>query len=155
MIKFVKMSDEEFNIYMEKSIANYANQLITSGVCKKEDSLKMSQEAFNRFLPDGLHTKGHNVMNILDDIEKIGYIWYGPKGNSNNEEAFIYDFLIYEDFRGEGYGKESLELVEKEAKKNNFNKISLHVFGHNKTAVGLYEKMGYEPFSINMSKDIK
>ncbi|MBS4538745.1 GNAT family N-acetyltransferase [Clostridium sp. D2Q-11] len=156
MLKLIIMNNEEFDNYMENSIVHYAKELVNSGAYKEEDSLKVSKETFNRFLPDALNTKRHNIMNILNEHgEKIGMIWYGPKGNQDSDEAFIYDFSISEDFRGKGYGKECLSFIEDEAKNNNFNKISLHVFGHNKRAIGLYKKMGYEPFSMHMSKEIK
>lgn len=33
-------------------------------------------------------------------------------------------------------------------------KIGLHVFGHNKVARGLYEKLGYETTNVVMAKTI-
>ncbi|WP_419719892.1 GNAT family N-acetyltransferase [Lysinibacillus fusiformis] len=40
------------------------------------------------------------------------------------------------------------------AKQLGMNKIGLNVFGHNKIARGLYEKMGYEITNITMAKTI-
>lgn len=156
MIKLVKMNKEEFNDYMKKSINNYAKELAKSGVYKKEDCQKESENTFNSILSDGLNTKEQNLMNIVNDNnEKIGIIWYGPKGKPDSDEAFIYDFSIDEKYRGKGYGKKSIGLMEREAKNQNFNKISLHVFGHNKRAINLYKKTGFEPYSMHMSKEIK
>ncbi len=44
-----------------------------------------------------------------------------------------------------------LEVIAKEL---GMKKIGLHVFGHNKVARGLYEKLGYEITNINMIKSI-
>lgn len=155
MLRLEKMSIDDFNNYMEKSIAHYAGELVKSGAESKDSSFEASKKTFNRCLPDGIDTENHFIMNIINDKdEKIGIMWYGAKGKPDSVEAFIYDFSISEEFRGKGYGKKTLNLVEHEAKRQNFKKISLHVFGHNKRALNLYEKMGFEAYSIHMSKEI-
>lgn len=81
-------------------------------------------------------------------------IWFSQKSPTNLEEGFIYDFIIYEQYQGRGYGKAAMKKAEIVAKGMGINKIGLHVFGHNKIARGLYEKMGYEITNITMAKSI-
>lgn len=86
--------------------------------------------------------------------EKVGYLWFKENKNLEGKEAFIYDFLIFESYQGQGYGRQSLEELDKVAKEIGINKISLHVFAHNERALKLYEKMGFFATDINMSKII-
>ena len=71
------------------------------------------------------------------------------------KEAFIYDFYIFEEHQGKGYGKSSLEVLEKLVKEKGIEKLSLHVFAQNERAIHLYKKLNFEPTDITMSKRIK
>lgn len=62
--------------------------------------------------------------------------------------------MIFEQYQGQGYGKKAMKEAEIIAKQLGMNKIGLNVFGHNKIARGLYEKMGYEITNITMAKTI-
>jgi ribosomal protein S18 acetylase RimI-like enzyme len=66
--------------------------------------------------------------------------------------AFIYDFSIHPPYRRKGYGAQALRAVEVKARALGLESIGLHVFGHNRAAQALYEKLGYEVTNINMSK---
>ncbi|WP_414632650.1 GNAT family N-acetyltransferase [Clostridium sp. UBA5119] len=73
--------------------------------------------------------------------------------------AFICDFLILEKFRKQGYGKQTLLLLEKEAKVNGLNEVLLNVFKYNKPAFSLYKSLEYkirdaENENISMLKNI-
>lgn len=60
--------------------------------------------------------------------------------------------MIFEAFRGKGFGTKTLEALDILAKEMKINKIELHVFAHNKTALGLYNKVGFESTDITMAK---
>ncbi|RCK13099.1 GNAT family N-acetyltransferase [Bacillus licheniformis] len=64
----------------------------------------------------------------------------------------IYDFGLYEAYRGQGIGQQALAVLEEEAKQLGVKKLSLHVFAHNKKAKRLYEKMNFETTDLHMSK---
>ncbi|MCF7930585.1 MAG: GNAT family N-acetyltransferase [Acholeplasmataceae bacterium] len=146
------MNAYEFDHYIDEAVKNYARELTKSGSCLEKDSLAVSQKAFSNLLPDGLETKGQFLFHILNETDAvIGMIWYGHRPNN---EGFICDFSIDENFRGQGFGKKAIELIENEAKKHGIKKLSLHVFGHNFVAISLYKKLGYEIYSMNMSKEI-
>jgi ribosomal protein S18 acetylase RimI-like enzyme len=84
----------------------------------------------------------------MDEDRKIGFIWVQVKAN----RAFIYDFLIHEEYRGKGYGKQSLTAMDERLRSMNVNSVSLHVFGDNVTAQELYKKMGFEITGMQMQK---
>ncbi|WP_340454923.1 GNAT family N-acetyltransferase [Peribacillus butanolivorans] len=48
------------------------------------------------------------------------------KSPTNNDEGFIYDFIIFEQYQGLGYGKKAMKEIEIIAKELGMKKISLH-----------------------------
>lgn len=156
-IGFKEMSDEEFNEFFERSILSYSKDLIKSGMCNEETAFESSKKQFNELLPEGKYTKNNFIYIIVNnDNEELGHIWY-EKYKENI--AFICDFLILEKYRKKGYGRQTLLLVEEDAKEKGFNKIFLHVFKYNESAISLYESLGYKVFKeesagIYMIKDI-
>ena len=156
-IRFREMSDDEFEKFVENSVLDYSQDLIKSGFCSEEIAFNTAKKQFNDLLPQGKYTE-NNFLNVAvnSDNEAVGIIWY----NKYNETvAFICDFLIHEKFRKKGYGKQTLLLLEAEAKEKGYNKILLHVFAFNKTAISLYDFIGYKIVkedggSIYMMKDI-
>ncbi|MBS7687698.1 GNAT family N-acetyltransferase [Limosilactobacillus fermentum] len=56
---------------------------------------------------------------------------------------FIYDIQIYPDFQNQGFGTQALKLIATQAKALGFKSLGLHVFGHNKRAIHVYEKSGF------------
>lgn len=151
MISFTKLSKNDFNLYSKEVVEKIAKEYETSGRWSKEESIQISMEAMRSYLPDGIDTKDNYLLNIINDGKKVGMIWFGKV---KEDEVFIYDFNIYTNFQRMGYGEKALIFLETYIKSLGFNKISLHVFGHNKAALSLYEKLGYNAFSINMSKSI-
>ncbi len=90
-------------------------------------------------------------MSIYDQDKKVGYIWFEIR---QKKDAYIWDFLIFKEFRGKGYGKESLKSLEQYCKKYDVPKISLNVFGNNEIAIELYKKIGYRVIAMTMAKDL-
>lgn len=146
------MNAYEFEHYIKEAVIEYASELTKSGSCAEKDSLKESQQTFNFLLADGIKTKGQFLFHIINETNAIiGIIWFGLRPNN---EGFIYDFSILETYRSQGFGTKAMELIELEAKKHAVKKLGLRVFGHNIAAISLYKKLGYEIYSMNMSKEI-
>ena len=70
------------------------------------------------------------------------------------KSGFIFDVEIREEFRGKGYGKQIMLLIEEKARELELKSIGLHVFGYNTVAKNLYEGIGYETSSLNMIKKL-
>ena len=70
-----------------------------------------------------------------DNNENIGIIWFSSDSNHGDNELFLCDIEINKEFRGKGYGRESMDLLESKVKEFNIHTISLHVFLHNKIAI--------------------
>lgn len=157
MIKLEKMSKEDFNSYIKNAIVEYANEKVKAGTWAEKEAHKLSEETFSKLLPKGVDSERQYLFSIIDIDEqiKVGYMWFQYSESLIRKEAFIYDFYIFEQFRGKGYGTQAMNAIEDEAKKLDIDKISLHVFSHNKRAISLYKKVGYLDTDIMMSKYIK
>ena len=71
-------------------------------------------------------------------------MWFSSQSNHGDNELFLCDVEVNKEYRGKGYGRESMNLLESKVKEFNMHTISLHVFLHNKIACSLYNKIGYK-----------
>ncbi|WP_036128858.1 GNAT family N-acetyltransferase [Lysinibacillus sphaericus] len=154
MISLKPMNQEEFKQYISYAIEDYAKDKIASGNWSEDEAINLSRESFERLLPNGEKTENNHLLSIFHDDILVGMIWISQKAPKNPNEGFIYDFVIFEQYQGQGYGKKAMKEAEIIAKELGMNKIGLNVFGHNKIARGLYEKMGYKITNITMAKTI-
>ena len=107
-------------------------------------------------MPDGVNTKNQYLFQIEDSEtgQRAGIIWLNTQSESPRPQGFIYDIEIEETFRGKGYGKQAMLAIEEKARELGLKSIGLHVFAHNKVASSLYEKIGYQVKSMNMTKEL-
>jgi len=154
LINLQPMNQEEFKQYIGYAIEDYAKDKIASGNWSEDVAIDLSRETFERLLPKDEKTENNHLLSIFHNDILVGMIWISQKAPTNPSEGFIYDFVIFEQYQGQGYGKKAMKEAEIIAKALGMNKIGLNVFGHNKIARGLYEKMGYEITNITMAKTI-
>lgn len=148
MIILEPMQQEDFDRVIETEIRGYAADHVRNGNWPEEGSLERSRKEFESLLPQGVHTSNQYLWSLVDGDRKIGFIWVHVK----DSKAFIYDFLIDEGFRGQGYGKQTLEAMDEKLQSMDVNSVALHVFGDNITAQELYKKMGFEITGMHMQK---
>jgi len=65
----------------------------------------------------------------------------------------VYDIVIDEEFRGEGFGRSAMQAAEDYVKSQGGTRLALNVFGPNAVARGLYESLDYRIMKIGMRKD--
>ncbi len=157
MIELVSMDDQDLKDYLKTAIENYANEKVKSGNWGQKDAVERSKEEFKRLLPDGIRTKGQHLFVVREKNTgtKVGMIWVGIRESADEiSGAWIWDFLIYEEERGKGYGRETLRALDVALSELGQRIVSLHVFGHNEIAIELYKKSGYKTTNLVMSKEI-
>jgi len=154
MIKLVKMSKKNYDIFYEKTKTSYAEDIAISRGFSLKDSMVSASEQMNELLSAGIETSDNNFYDIICNNERIGWLWIALKEQFNIKTIFIYDIFIEENCRGKGRGRMALEKLEDVAKKININRIGLHVFRHSQNAFKLYKKMGYMEKGISMRKDL-
>lgn len=156
-ISFKELSDDEFDKFLKKSVLKYSEDLIKSGMCSKEIAFNDSKKQFDELLPQGNNTMDNFIYIVVNnENEEVGHIWYKKY---QEKVGFICDFLILEKFRKKGYGKDTLLLLENDAKGKGFKKIFFHVFKFNENAIALYKNLEYkilkeESKGLYMEKDI-
>ena len=154
MIRLVPMTETEFQAYLVDDIERYAQEHVRMGNWHSSEALQKSKDEHQRLLPDGLATQNHFFFSIEDEQRgaKVGIIWFAVY--DDRSQAFVYDFLIYEEYRRQGYGTQTLLALEAKVKELGIDKIALHVFAHNHVARALYEKTGFEITGIYMTKKL-
>ncbi|MDV4152396.1 GNAT family N-acetyltransferase [Clostridium sp. AL.422] len=140
-IKLQEMSLEDYNNYTDSAIKSYTEELLLSRRFKTLiEASKFAKLEYNDLFKEGFQTKDIFLYNIIIGEEKIGIIWFIKE----RCWGFIGDFLIYEQYRGNNYGYNTLFLLEDIAKKKGINELRLGVFRHNVKARRLYLKVGYK-----------
>lgn len=156
MVRLVSMTEGEFQIYVKRSLESYAQEHVKAGNWDPSDALQKAEKELLQLLPDGVASKSQHLLSIEDGDTgvKIGLIWFAEKLRASRPSAFIYDFLIYEEYRKKGYGRQTLTALEEKVKELGIETISLHVFGHNQAAIDLYQRAGYEITDLHMAKKV-
>src|SRR5512138_3275462 len=155
-MRLAPMTQTEYDHWIEQSIKDYAEDKIKAGTWQPADALERSAEDFRKLLPDGLGSKDQYLFMLEDEAagKKVGMIWVAVV-NWGKPKAFIYDFVVDEDQRGKGYGKQAMLALEDVVRGLGLDEIGLHVFGFNTIARDLYLKVGYEITDLHMVKKIK
>jgi ribosomal protein S18 acetylase RimI-like enzyme len=156
MIKLRKMTVSEFEVYLKKSLPNYAQEKMKGEGLTEEEAMKVAQESFERLLPKGIESDDQFLFSIVDDSSNdvVGTLWFARKISGTRKSAFVYDIILDATVRGKGFGKVIMQLLEEEVRKQGLSSIGLHVFGHNDVAISLYKKMGFRVTNQTMVKEI-
>src|SRR5699024_6443077 len=87
----------------------------------------------------------NNEILALKEDNTVGFIEISKSG----KKIIIDHFLIFDEYKGKGYGKIMTQGLFKFASDNNFNTIELFVNDENENAIKMYEAMGFERTNIN------
>lgn len=156
MLELRKMTDEEFCFYREKSLKDFTLRKVKNEKIDIKKAQEIAEKVFGKLLPNAQNTENNFLYAVINDSNKqVGILWFGVNENALIKEAFLFDIEIFEDFRGKGYAKKALQLMEEKLKEKNVFKISLHVDADNDVAYNLYKKMNYYPTNIKMERDIE
>lgn len=147
------MTEAEFEAYLGHAVKDYADEKVKAGNWPAEGAQQRSEKEFLGLLPKGVATKNQHLFSLKTATgATVGMIWFAVGEQAEQPIAFICDFSVHEAFRGRGYGEAALEELEHKVQTLGITSISLHVFGHNRVARSLYEKLGYEVTNVNMTK---
>ena len=156
MLELVQMPRERFAAYRENLVREYAAEKVRTGVWSPEEAPRRAEAGTDDLLPEGTDTEGHYLYLLGDRAagEEVGVVWLAIQDSGVGRAVWIYDIEIHEPFRRKGHGTRALRAVERRASELGAEKLELHVFGHNPGARALYERSGFTPTSIVMSKSL-
>ena len=161
-VKLREMSKEEFKIYIENSILDYANDLLNTSNMTMDEALIQARGECTEMLPNGLDTKDNILRIIVDAAEEkaVGVIWYLFEMTDGVKQVFLSDFIIKEEERRKGYASAALAEMEWDARREGCAESITYVWKHNPPGISLYTKCGYVTFrelddGLYMKKRIK
>ncbi len=154
MSKLIPMTQTELEVFLERTIPEYAEDKVRAGHWAESEALERSRKEFANELPQGLQTKNNYLYTLYDGDNAVGLIWMRANVDRPTNDGFILELYVEEKYRGKGYGKQIMLLIEEKARELGLKAIGLHVFGSNKIAQNLYKAVGYEVTSVNMSKTL-
>lgn len=154
MVRFVPMTEAQFAAYLERAIPEYAEAHLKSGDCEADEALTLAQADYESLLPQGLATPGQHFFTVHADGEPdaVGMLWFASRERRGKNSAYIYDIQVREEMRGRGYGKATLEALERELAAMKIARVALWVMGWNTGARALYERQGYTVTGVGMHK---
>jgi len=155
MSKLVPMTQSGFDAFLERMIPDYASENVRAGHWSEDEALEKSRKQTGSLLPQGLQTKDHHLFTLYDGDTEVGMVWLRAEMDRPIKRGFIFYVEVKEEFRGKGYGKQAMLLIEEKAHDLGIRQMALHVFGNNNVARNLYERMGYQVSSMNMFKDLE
>jgi ribosomal protein S18 acetylase RimI-like enzyme len=145
------MTQEEFRLYRERAISEYAAEHIRAGDWNPEEAEQRAARETEDLLPDGVETAGMVLLVGETAGGGVGLVWVGAAPGERSG-WWIYDIEVVPAQRGRGYGRALLEAAEREAQRRGAESIGLNIFGGNDAARGLYESSGYEVAATHMRK---
>jgi len=133
-------------------------ELLVKFMCRTYQEVVNKQEDFSH-LANTVETyfnKDTPLWWVELEGKEIACIWMGNAIEQVKGDRYTYIFLLYVDkqHRGKGIGTSLLLHGENWAKNRGDRQIGLMVFSCNKSAVNLYQTLGYETQSLLMLKKI-
>jgi ribosomal protein S18 acetylase RimI-like enzyme len=83
--------------------------------------------------------------NAIDSDAPVGYVvlCFGYSLEWLGRDAFVDEFYLREEYRGRGWGRKTMEFVEKAARAADVRTLHLEVVRENSAALQLYRKLGF------------
>jgi mycothiol synthase len=107
-----------------------------------------------RSMPRGPATEGMVVRTAVAGDAEIGWVWYGLRGPVRPDMAWIYQLDVDEPYRNRGHGTAIIAAVEADLVRRGARTVGLYVRGDNVDAQRLYERLGFQLVSQEMSKPL-
>lgn len=152
-LKLIPHTEEEREQFLELSNQDYIASLM-----KAFDFDRTKAEADAKLSFDRAFTPKEGIENVFLSIVMeeqntvIGGLWLSL--NHVKAKAYLYQIILYKEYRGKGNGKKAMSLLDTYCKKKGMKAIGLNVFGFNTIARGLYGDIGYEVVQSMMRKEL-
>ena len=145
------MRPDEFPAFRDSFVRDWADDLARIDDVSVAEALRQAAQRTDADLSDGVATPRHHLFTLVDGDEVVGTAWMSVTATG---EAFLDDLTVGEQFRGRGYGRRALELLELHARSLGLRCIDLHVYAHNTRAIALYQQQGYRTTGLKMRKGL-
>ena len=136
-------------------------------ILSKKEELKYSEtlnpiddnkEDYFRYLQKDLKYINRGIFIAIIDEKIVGMIlaqYFKPLPISlYKKKGYISNLFIKKEFRKKGIGKKLVETVIDWLKRNKTEHVTLEIHKDNKSALELYHKMGFNDYTVKLSKKI-
>jgi RimJ/RimL family protein N-acetyltransferase len=155
MVTLRPMTEAELQHFLEPAIQEYAQDHVNAGRWTEDEAVEQSRKEFQDLLPQGMATPDHYLFTLVNEEQQsVGVLWFAKRESQGQPSAYVYEIRIDEAFRRRGYASQAFREMEHKVRELGWNRISLHVFGHNQAALQLYQKLGYETTNVLMAKKL-
>ena len=112
------MSDDEFPAFIEHGKGQYARDMIENAGLTEELAQTKTEQDWARLLPNGRVPTGHLIYVVEDEDAAACRRALVCRRSTDFEGtgAFVYSIEIDEEFRGKGYGRATMLLLEDEVR---------------------------------------
>lgn len=150
------LAANEYSQWRAQTATHYAADKVRVGRWTPDEALAEAEKELISLLPGGLETPGHSFYAIeSEEGQFVGVAWLGLAQRAHGQFGFIFDLVVWPEYRRQGYAKKAMCELERVALARGLKGLALHVFGHNHLAQRLYSTLGYLPTSITMQKSIQ
>lgn len=149
------MVSVEVDAFLDSARAQWVTDLMSGAGFDEAAARAKADTDFVAWLPDGVTTRGHSWFVVEDEAgARVGSVWLVERQRSGVPYCHLLDIRIDPDWRGRGFGRQAMRLLEREARQRGCAAIELNVFGSNAVARALYRAEGYRETFVTMRKPL-
>jgi ribosomal protein S18 acetylase RimI-like enzyme len=155
-VRLRPLRDDEVPGFIGELRDEYVRGLIADASMSREDAEEKACSDHAALFPGGGPQADHHMYVVEDESgSPVGHLFWAKRHPSASApRAFLYQVYIDEPFRGQGHGRQAMELLEAEVRAEGLPGIDLNVWGDNDLARSLYRKLGFEERAVFMSKEL-
>lgn len=144
-----------FTTYRAYTLNSLASELARVRYLTSEQAHSAAERSLKALFPeDRPDAKDQFIFELISGENIVGILHFGIKRDAMEPYIYLWDILIHDSFRGRGYGREAMKILETKSNELGFKRIMFHVFGDNHVARKLYESLGYTISSVWMEKKL-
>ena len=122
----------------KKAVIDLQNRHWTASTSPVYDKTWTEKE-LDQYLAKGITFFIAETNNQIVGCLDLGPYYPFPAG----KHVATFGILINKDYRGKGVGTALIRVAIAEAKSQGYHKLAIHVLGTNKSAISLYQKLGF------------
>lgn len=151
-----RMPAVAFPAFVDAAVAAYAVDNMASGRWLAHEAEQLARSELERLLPGGVATPDNHFYEIKGQPAgaPVGFVWFAAMPRGERRLAYVFQLLVYSQFRRRGHARAALVAVESLASGLGLSSIELNVFASNSAAQSLYESIGYNVASTSMRKEL-
>jgi ribosomal protein S18 acetylase RimI-like enzyme len=150
------LRDDQLPDFIEAGRAEYIHGLVAHAHMSEAFARDKAEHDLAAYADSTAIPEGHSLYWIERGGDRVGRLWFAERPSARiGRLAWLYELEIDEPFRGQGYGRSAMDLLEEEVGRRGIGEIALNVWGGNETARSLYRSQGYLERAVEMAKELE